>query len=210
MVELQTAERVSTRDRIIDTAERLILEQGYVGTSIEDILQQIGLTKGGFFYHFKSKADLGRAVVEKFAEKDFGLFQELSRQADASTADPLESTLALLKMFESFVTSADEPPGGCIFASYIYESAQFDRGIKDFIRQGFKDWGGMYVARFDAIKAIYPPSQPVDSAELSETLMSIYEGAFIMAKAFDDPQIVVRTSRQFRQYLELLFSPQYC
>ena len=54
--------------------------------------------------------------------------------------------------------------------------------------------------------ARYRPAQPTSARELSETIMAILEGGFVLARNFNDPLLVTRLSRQFRQYLELLFA----
>jgi TetR/AcrR family transcriptional repressor of nem operon len=46
-----------TRTAIMDAAQGLILQQGFAATSIDEIIERTGVTKGAFFYHFKSKSD---------------------------------------------------------------------------------------------------------------------------------------------------------
>jgi AcrR family transcriptional regulator len=52
-----------TRDGIIATATRLFAEQGYDGTSLQQIADEMGLTKAAVYYHFRSKVDLLREIV---------------------------------------------------------------------------------------------------------------------------------------------------
>ena len=49
-----------TRNEIMKIAEGLVLQRGFAGTSIERILEEADITKGGFFYHFEGKNDLAR------------------------------------------------------------------------------------------------------------------------------------------------------
>ena len=90
----------NTKGRILDTAQSLVLEKGFSGTSIDDILKTAGVTKGAFFHHFRSKADLARTLVERFAENDFALFDAWDRRADALADDPYQALLIFLKLFE--------------------------------------------------------------------------------------------------------------
>ena len=53
------------REEIIDAAYNLLLEKGYEGTGIQDILDKINATKGCIYYHFKSKRDIAAAVIEE-------------------------------------------------------------------------------------------------------------------------------------------------
>lgn len=53
-----------TRDRIVAAGRRLLLDKGYAGTSIADVMHAAEITKGGFYFHFDSKAQLALAVIE--------------------------------------------------------------------------------------------------------------------------------------------------
>jgi AcrR family transcriptional regulator len=62
----QTLRTGNTIDRILNHSMRLFLERGYHGTSIDDITQAAGLTKGALYWHFKSKEDLLKKIIEKY------------------------------------------------------------------------------------------------------------------------------------------------
>jgi TetR/AcrR family transcriptional repressor of nem operon len=196
-----------TREQILANTEALLLERGFAGTSIDEILAATGITKGAFFYHFKSKAELARALVERYAARDYDLFHQFSTRADELSDDPLQSMLIFLKLFEEFIEALNEPPAGCVFASYIYESQQFDETIKAFIAESFKQWGAIYEQQIDQVLKKYPAKIPINPAEMAETMLCIIEGGFILSKSLNDVGVLVRATRQFRCYLQLLFEP---
>jgi AcrR family transcriptional regulator len=68
-----------TANRILNQAMRIFLEKGYHGTSIDDITQAAGLTKGALYWHFRSKEDLLKRIVEEY-EKRFldGMIQAVN------------------------------------------------------------------------------------------------------------------------------------
>src|SRR5687768_16413337 len=72
-----------TPTRILDAAERLVQERGFNAFSYADIAAELGLTTATLHYHFASKAELGRALINRYAER-FG--QALSR-IEAATPD---------------------------------------------------------------------------------------------------------------------------
>ena len=195
-----------TREKILSTAETLILEKGFHGTTLDDIVSVSGLSGGAFFFHFKDKADLAQAVVERFWENDYELFRGFSERARQLADDPLQEAFIFLKLFEQFVEGITEPMPGCVFASYTYESQQFDPSVHAYIRQGFDKWRAMYVEKFEAVLARYDPVVDVTAHELAEAIMSIIEGAFILGRSYNDPKFLTRQSKQFRQYLKLVFS----
>ena len=54
------AKRPNARELILDAALRIVREQGYSATSVDDLCRAAGVTKGAFFHHFKSTEDLQR------------------------------------------------------------------------------------------------------------------------------------------------------
>ena len=83
-----TAERASTRDRIVETALRLFSERGTSAVSVRDIADIAGVTVPGLYYHFDSKAALIQAV---YRARGFGEpFDELSEQPRRS---PIEGRI---------------------------------------------------------------------------------------------------------------------
>jgi AcrR family transcriptional regulator len=58
-----------TRARILDIAVDLFIERGYAGTSVRDISERLGMTKGSLYYHFASKEDLLNALVAPLTDE---------------------------------------------------------------------------------------------------------------------------------------------
>lgn len=195
----------ATRERILATAEPMILRQGFAGTSLDDIVRATGLTKGAFFHHFAGKPDLARALVERYAQNDIELFAGFAAAAEAASDDPLEQALDFLKRFEDYILKQREPLPGCVFAAYTYESLQFESSISEFVADGFRRWSALYEAKFEAVLARTRPRRPTSARDLADTIMGIIEGGFILSRAYGDAGLIARQSRQFRQYLELLF-----
>lgn len=75
-----------TRNRILDTAEEVFRDQGVTSTSLADIADAAGVTRGAIYWHFRNKSDLFSAMLDRVALP----MEEMIRQAaDASTEDPL-------------------------------------------------------------------------------------------------------------------------
>jgi TetR/AcrR family transcriptional repressor of nem operon len=195
-----------TREKFLIAAEALVLDRGFAATSLDDILRATGFTKGAFFHHFKGKAELAEALVERYRKNHAKLFQRLIAEAEAEHDDPLDATYHLLRRFESFIEAQSAPLQGCIFAAYTHEGGQFDTTLRDIIADSLKRWAALYEAKFAAVIARYEPRLPVSGKELSEMIVSIIEGGLILARSYGDAHLVARQSRQFRNYLELLFA----
>ncbi|MBI1958565.1 MAG: TetR/AcrR family transcriptional regulator, partial [Candidatus Rokubacteria bacterium] len=67
-VEVRSAKGAATRDQILDVAGKLIHLRGYHATSLDDVLKESGVGKGNFYYYFKSKEDLGYAILERMLQ----------------------------------------------------------------------------------------------------------------------------------------------
>lgn len=71
-----------TRERILALAEEAVLAKGFAATSIEELISAVGITKSGFFYHFKDKTELAKAMMLRYLERDRALLDDLFRRAD--------------------------------------------------------------------------------------------------------------------------------
>jgi TetR/AcrR family transcriptional repressor of nem operon len=196
---------MATRERILDAAQNLILDRGYVGMTVDHVLEEVGITKGAFFHHFKTKDDLAKALLRRFAEKDAQIYAETRERAEKLSDDPLEQVLIFVRLFEEMFEGLTEPYPGCLFASYVYELQQFDEETRTLIRDSFRKWRELLKEKFEVIARKYPPRVEVDAASLADVFTVVLEGAFISSKALDEPQVIGEQLRHFRNYLELLF-----
>lgn len=90
------AEAAATRETLIDAAEEMFMEYGVARTSLEQIARHAGMTRGAVYWHFKNKADLFRAMLERVRMP----FDDLVREIDDPilTESPLNAIrLACLK-----------------------------------------------------------------------------------------------------------------
>jgi TetR/AcrR family acrAB operon transcriptional repressor len=84
-------EAQETRNAILDAAEQLFSEHGVSRTSLEDIAQAAGVTRGAIYWHFKDKSDLFAAMVNRVT---LPMEAMVARSSDESVADPLASLKA--------------------------------------------------------------------------------------------------------------------
>lgn len=93
MKHLEAAKEIQPKDtanRILIQAMRIFLEKGYHGTSIDDITKAAGLTKGALYWHFGSKEDLLKRIVEEFERRFLdGLIQAV-KDAQGDILDKME------------------------------------------------------------------------------------------------------------------------
>lgn len=194
-----------TREKILDTAQGLVLERGFSGVSVDRVIESLGMTKGAFFHHFKNKGELAVHLIERYARMDNDFFFDCIRRAETLSNDPLQQVLITVGLYMEEFGGLDEPYPGCLLASYVYEMHHFDKSILDIVNEVFLVWRKEMKQRFEVISKIYPPRQQVDLVSLADEFIVIIEGAFILAKSLNDPQIVVNQLKHYKQYIELLF-----
>jgi TetR/AcrR family transcriptional repressor of nem operon len=196
-----------TRKRILDTAQSMVLARGYAGVSVEQLISSLGMTKGAFFHHFKSKGDLARALIQRYSDDGIGLFQDFLARSRKLSDDPLQQLLILISLYEETFEGLEEPYPGCLLASYVYELQQFDEETHEIINQEF------LLSRKELSKLIrqimkkYQPRIDVDAKSLADAFMTVFEGAFILSKSLNEANITAQQLRHYRNYIEVLFRP---
>ena len=195
----------SSRDRILKCAEAIILRKGFASTSIEDILEDAAITKGGFFYHFDSKAGLAKALVERYLEYDEGIFADLFKQADQLSEDPLHQVLIFLKLLAEMMGNLQETHPGCLVASFTYESQQMNDEVRELTKKGLLAWRKMIADRLELIVEKYPSKHEINVEALADMFTSTIEGGIILSKAFQDNKLLVQQILAYRNYLRALF-----
>jgi len=197
----------NTRERILDSAQTLILERGFAGVSVDQLCQHLGLTKGAFFHHFKSKRELARALIRRFADEGLELFRGNLARARRLSDDPLQQLLILVGLYEELFANLTEPYPGCLLASYVYELQQFDAETRAIINEEFILSRTEVTKLIRAIMEKYPPRQEVDPVALADGFMSAFEGAFILSKSLNEADITVKQLRLYKTAIEALFLP---
>lgn len=195
-----------TRERILSTAESMILQRGYSGTSIEDIIGQSGITKGGFFYHFKGKDDLARHLLLRYLAQDEEFFVGLSERAASLTEDPLQRLLIFLKLMAEAMADLPGSHPGCLVASFTYESHQFDSEVRRLNAEGLLSWRELFTRQLQDVVDKYPMETGRPIAELADMLTSVIEGGIVMSRCLNDKHILPNQLLQFRNYIRLLFN----
>jgi TetR/AcrR family transcriptional repressor of nem operon len=77
---------VGTTSRILDVAERMLQVRGYNGFSYGDVAEEIGITRAALHYHFKGKAELGQALIDRYASRFGAALADLDATAPDAAA----------------------------------------------------------------------------------------------------------------------------
>ena len=197
----------ATRDRILEIAEVAVLAKGFGATSIEEIIAEAGITKSGFFYHFKDKSELARGLVERYSDQNDRLLEDVFGRARALTEDPLEELLIGLTLMADRMAALPEGHPGCLVASISYQDRLFDREVRGMVTKVVEDWNGFFSKMIEKIIALYPPRDSIDPEQVARTICCSIDGGIIMSKALGKPKVLPEQMLMARSYIKLLFSP---
>ncbi|HYD74369.1 MAG TPA: TetR/AcrR family transcriptional regulator [Candidatus Binatia bacterium] len=197
----------ATRERICAAAERIVLEKGFAATSLEEIMDAAKVTKSGFFYHFKDKHDLAKALLQRYVDHDTRIMDELFERADALIDDPLHSYLAFLKMFAEVMDDLPDRHPGCMIASYCYQDQIYHREIRQMSAEGVLTWRKRFRERLDAIAKRYPPRAAINLDALADMNITIVEGGIILDKGRAEKGALPRQVLMLRDLIKTLFAP---
>ena len=194
-----------TRERILAVAESAVLAKGFAGTSIEEIIAAVGITKSGFFYHFKDKGELAKGLLLRYLEQDRVVLDDLFRRGDELHSDPLHGFLVGLKLFAEMFANLPEAHPGCLAASFAYQDQLFNREIRELNSDGLLAWRKRFLERFEEIAKKYPPRHDVDFDALADMAATLVEGGLVMGRMLNDVSLLPKQILLYRDFIQTIF-----
>ena len=116
------------RTQILDASEKLFFERGYDRTSVQDILDALQMSKGGFYHYFDAKDSVLQAVSERRAQ---ARFDKLNAELRGSRRTPVEKLNLILGMTNLF--EAEETRFAALLLKLCYRD--HDAAIRDYRRR---------------------------------------------------------------------------
>jgi len=196
-----------TRERLLAAAESAVLAKGFGATSIEELISAVGITKSGFFYHFKDKGELAKGLILRYLEHDKALLDDIFRRGDELNEDPLHGFLVGLKLFAEMLADLPAAHPGCLAASFAYQEQLFNREIRELNAAGVLAWRERFQARLEAIAERYPPRQEVDLEALADMAATLVEGGLILGMMLKDVRILPGQILLYRDFVRSIFLP---
>jgi TetR/AcrR family transcriptional repressor of nem operon len=193
----------TSRTRLLDSALQVIRAKGYTATTVDDICDAAGLTKGSFFHHFASKEDLALAAVAHWNALTGGLFE---RAPYHRIADPRDRVLAYLD-FRAAILKGALPDFTCLLGTMVQETFETHPRIRDACAVGISLHAAVVALDIAAAKAKYAPKASWKPDEIALYTQAVIQGAFILAKAQGSAQVAATCIGHLRRYIEFLLRP---
>ncbi len=181
MLENSSGKTGNTRERLLELAESAVLAKGFAATSIEELIAAAGISKSGFFYHFKDRGELAKGLLLRYLRQDRELLDSIFRRGDDLNEDPLHGFLVGLKLFAEMLADLPRAHPGCLAASFAYQDQLFNAELRKLNADGMLAWRNRFRERLRAIAGRYPPRHEVDLDALADTAYTLVEGGLILA-----------------------------
>ncbi len=179
------------RARLLEAANKLVHEQGFNQTTLADIAKEAKVPLGNVYYYFKTKEDIGHALIEYRAE-----FYRCLIAAWEKSPDPKKRILALIQeVADQRETLACS---GCPIGSLCQEL--------------HKDGGPLADKAASLLAAILSWSEQQfrllgkgqQSADLALHLVSVLQGASLLTHTFHQPDLIVRETARLKEWVDAL------
>ncbi len=192
----------SARERLIAAAIATVRYKGFSATSVDEICQAAGVTKGAFFHHFASKEAL--AVAAAGAWTDIAEQRIFTAPDWVRITDPLDRLMGHIEFRLSMLDGPAED-----FTCFVGTVVQEAYNSSDPIRAACDASITAYAKHLaeDIQQAIdqYGIGHNVSALGLAYHIQAVLQGAFIMAKAKGDPQIARDSVAHLKRYVLMLF-----
>jgi TetR/AcrR family transcriptional repressor of nem operon len=169
----------TTRDQVLDVAERLAQTNGFNGFSYADISAELGITKASLHYHFPTKTDLGCALIERYGQRFRVALDEIN-----ATGRPASRQLeSYVELYVGVLRSGRLCLCGMLAAEFLTLAEPMRRAIR-----GFFDDNEAWLARLlEAGRQAGELSFDGAATEAANALTSALEGAMLLARSYGDP-----------------------
>jgi TetR/AcrR family transcriptional repressor of nem operon len=188
--------------KLLTAALRVIRTKGYAATTVDDLCTTVGVSKGSFFHHFKSKDGLALAAVEHFSTMARGLF---STAPYHQPEDPLERLLGYVD-FRAAILSGELPEYTCLLGTLVQETYDTHPDIRHACDRALSVHVAELARDVALAKERYCPDAEWTAESVGTFMQSVLQGAFIFAKSTQSAAVIRDCLAHLRRYLQMLFN----
>jgi len=189
----------STKDHIIEVASRLVHLRGFNHTSIGEILLESGIGKGNFYYYFRSKEELGYAIIEN----NFRRFSaEVIDNAFGNHKDALTQLDDFLDMLID-IHRRQNCTGGCRLGNMAIEMSDIHEEFRKRCQKVFNAWRVHMETVLRKAKASGQLSEQANIFMLAHFIIASVEGAILLARVQKDVGILEQCFAELKNHIRM-------
>jgi TetR/AcrR family transcriptional repressor of nem operon len=189
----------TSKEKLVRAARNLMLAQGYPITSVDDIIEAAGVSKGSFYHYFDSKEELALTAMHEFLADGAALMMDGPFR---DIADARKRSIAFLKHVESVAMRLWNH--GCLLVMFSVELA----GTSPRVRE---ETSAVLLDLIDRVGAILRPltkegggNMPMTASAMANMYMAVIDGSLVYARATGDSSCIARNLKTFRQQIEAM------
>jgi TetR/AcrR family transcriptional repressor of nem operon len=190
----------STREAVLKAATRLMHVRGYQNTSLDDVLRESGVGKGNFYHHFRSKEDLGYAILDQIV----AVFLERTLEPCFSSAET--PRLTQISCFLDRVLEAQrlrKCVGGCAMGNLASELSDVHEGFRARLASVFTAWRERLTVALREAQERGEMVTACDPESVGHFLVAGLEGAILLSKVSKDITVMEQCMIELKRYLTL-------
>ena len=169
----------NTKNRILEHAGRMIHRKGFNNTGIQEILDSAGVPKGSFYFYFKSKEDLGLAIIDHFAQSVAQLGESLLVKAPGSPLERLRGYFGAMREF----FEQENWKSGCPIGNLTQEMGTLNEAFRSKLQSVFNMMQSDIRNCIEQAKLQHEVDEELDLDETAEFILDSWEGAILRMKA---------------------------
>ncbi len=196
------APTASAREKLIAAAIATVRYKGFSATSVDEICQAAGVTKGAFFHHFASKEAL--AVAAASAWTDIAEQRIFTAPGWVRIADPLERLIGHIDFRLSMLDGPVED-FTCFVGTIVQESYNSSNAIRAACDASITAYAKRLAEDIQPAIDTYGIVGDVNALGLAFYIQAVLQGAFILAKAKGSPEIARDSVAHLKRYILMLF-----
>ncbi len=197
----QFPERGGARERLIEAARDIIRAKGFTATSVGELCEAAAVTRGAFFHHFESKEALGVASAQDWAETTDAFFASADYH---KPEDPLDRVLAYVAFRKAIITG-ELAEFTCLVGTMVQEVYATSPAIRDACGNSIFVQAATLEADIGAAMENRGISVDWTAESLARHTQTVIQGAFVLAKAGNDPALARESLDHLDRYIRLLF-----
>jgi TetR/AcrR family transcriptional regulator, transcriptional repressor for nem operon len=180
------------RERLVEAAAQLAHQHGFGNTALSDIAREAAVPLGNVYYYFKTKAEIGEAIVAQRSAELRALREQWER-----LASPKDRLVAFIQM--AVKNRMALARSGCPVGSLCSELQKEGGELARRSNQPFEELRGWVEAQFAALGR-----NAGEEKALAIHLLSALQGVSLLANSFQDPKLVMMESEFLKQWVRSL------
>jgi TetR/AcrR family transcriptional repressor of nem operon len=169
---------LDTPQRILDVAERLVQTRGFNGFSYADIAEALDVTKASLHYHFPSKGDLGKRLIERYEEG----FLATLKAIDATGAGARDKLKRYIRIYADVLRDNRM----CLCGMLASDYATLPKPMKEEVKHFFDENEQWLAAVLDAGRKAGNLEFKGSALELARAMVGSLEGAMMLARSYGE------------------------